>query len=135
VSKPTGPSHHSSFHDTTLSGGPFRARVGTAGADGCEPAEAPDLPARAGVGPCVEPPDDREMRHAVASYEVQGRRTERDANGKPREVVRLDTAQSTAVAFAIAEAMVAENLTVWVFEARPRVGTSPSYRLLRIVGA
>jgi hypothetical protein len=75
------------------------------------------------------------MRHAVASYEVQGRRTERDANGKPREVVRLDTAQSRTIAFAIADAMVAENLTVWVFETKQRSGASPSYRLLRVVGA
>lgn len=75
------------------------------------------------------------MVHAVASYEVQGRRTDRDANGKPHEVVRLDTAQSTTAAFAIAEAMEAENLTVWVFETKQRSGTSPSYRLLRVVGA
>jgi hypothetical protein len=71
----------------------------------------------------------------VASYEVQGRRTETGPDGKPREVVRLDRAQSTTVADAIAAAMVAENLTVWIFETKPRVGRPPSYRLLRVVGA
>ena len=75
-------------------------------------------------------------RHARGvAYEVQGRRTERDAEGKPREVVRLGTAQSTAGAFAIAEAMAAENLTVWVFETTQRVSGARSYRLVRVVPA
>jgi hypothetical protein len=69
------------------------------------------------------------------AYEVQGRRTETGLDGKPREVVRLDKAQSRTVAFAIASAMAAENLTVWVFETEPRSGKPPSYRLLRIVTA
>jgi hypothetical protein len=68
------------------------------------------------------------------AYEVQGRRTETGPDGRPREVVRLDRAQTTTVADAIAEAMVAENLTVWVFETKPRAGHPPSYRLVRVVG-
>jgi hypothetical protein len=71
----------------------------------------------------------------VLAYVVQGRRTDRDADGNAREVVRLDTARSTTVAFAIASAMAAENLTVWVFETEPRSGKPPSYRLLRVVTA
>jgi hypothetical protein len=72
----------------------------------------------------------------VASYEVQGRRTETGPDGKPREVVRLDRAQSTIAAFALAEAMAADNLTAWVFETTTRVGSgSRSYRLLRVVSA
>jgi hypothetical protein len=69
------------------------------------------------------------------AYEVQGRRTETGPDGKPREVVRLDRAHSSAVADAIAAAMVAENLKVWIFETKPRIGRSPSYRLLRVVTA
>jgi hypothetical protein len=69
------------------------------------------------------------------AYEVQGRRTETGPNGKPREIVRLDRAETSTVADAIAVAMVAENLKVWIFETKPRVGRSPSYRLLRVVGA
>jgi hypothetical protein len=72
----------------------------------------------------------------VANYEVQGRRTERGPDGKQRDVVRLETARSTTVAFAIAETMVADNLTVWVFETTTRVGSSSrSHRLLRVIGA
>ncbi len=41
----------------------------------------------------------------VATHEVQGRRTERDPDGKPREVVKLDTATERHIAFAIAIAM------------------------------
>lgn len=72
----------------------------------------------------------------VAKYEIQGRRTERDADGRPREVVRLDTARSTATAFAIAiaETMVAENLIVWVFERSERIGDGRDYRLLKVLG-
>jgi hypothetical protein len=65
----------------------------------------------------------------VVSYEVQGRRTDRDADGRPREVVRLGTARSSAAAYAIAETMAAENLAVWVFERSER-----GYRLLKVVG-
>ncbi len=75
------------------------------------------------------------MGSTVASYEVQGRRTERGADGKPREVVKLDTASSSTVAFAIAETMVADNLKVWVFEITHRVGGARSYRLLRVLTA
>jgi hypothetical protein len=71
---------------------------------------------------------------AVVDYVVQGRRTERDAEGRAREVVRLDKARSATTAFAIAEAMVADDLTVWIFEARPRVGSAPSYPLVRVIG-
>jgi hypothetical protein len=68
------------------------------------------------------------------AYEVQGRRTETGPDGRPLEIVRLDRAQSSSVADVIAAAMVAENLKVWIFETQPRVGRSPSYRLLRVVG-
>jgi len=71
---------------------------------------------------------------AVITYEVQGRRTVHDPGGRAREVVRLDTAASRANAFAIAEAMGAEKLTAWVFEAERRAGRT-SYRLLGIVAA
>ena len=70
----------------------------------------------------------------ATTYEVQGRRTERDPNGRSREVVRLDSAQSRAAAFAIAETMGAEQLTAWVFEAERRVGRT-SYTLLGVVRA
>ena len=74
-------------------------------------------------------------RHARGvAYEVQGRRTETGPDGKPREVVRLDSAQTATVADAIAAAMVAEDLTVWVFETKHRAGCTPSYRLVRVVG-
>jgi hypothetical protein len=68
------------------------------------------------------------------TYEVQGRRTERDPDGKPREVVRLDSARSRAAAFAIAETMGAEDLTAWVFETERRAGRT-SYTLLGVVRA
>jgi hypothetical protein len=68
------------------------------------------------------------------AYEVQGRRTETGPDGRPREIVRLDSAQTSARAHAIAETMVAENLMVWIFETRSRVGRPPSYRLVRVVG-
>lgn len=71
---------------------------------------------------------------AVITYEVQGRRTERDPDGRPREVVRLDTAGSRAAAFAVAETMGAAKLTAWVFEARRRAGRT-SYTLLGVVPA
>ena len=70
----------------------------------------------------------------ATTYEVQGRRTERDPDGKPREVVRLNSAESRAVAFAIAETMGAEKLTAWVFEAQRRAGRT-SYKLLGVVRA
>jgi hypothetical protein len=70
----------------------------------------------------------------VSTYEVQGRRTERDQDGKPHEVVRLDSAGNRAVAFAIAEAMGTEMLTAWVFEAERRAGRT-SYKLLGVVQA
>lgn len=68
----------------------------------------------------------------MITYEVQGRRTERDSGGTVREVVRLDSASSSAVAFAIAETMVAEKLTAWVFRAE-RVSGRTAYKLLGIV--
>ena len=68
----------------------------------------------------------------ATTYEVQGRRTERDPNGRPREVVRLDSAQNRAAAFAIAEAMRAERLTAWVFATERRAGRT-SYTLLGVV--
>jgi hypothetical protein len=70
----------------------------------------------------------------ATTFEVQGRRTERDPNGRPREVVRLDSAQSRAAAFAIAETMGAERLTAWVFKAERRAGRT-SYTLLGVVRA
>ena len=70
----------------------------------------------------------------VVSYEVQGRRTERDAEGKAREVVRLGAARSSGAAFAIADAMVADDLAVWVFETTPRANGARAYRLLRAIG-
>ena len=69
----------------------------------------------------------------MVTYEVQGRRTEQGPDGKPHEVVRLDTASERNVAFAIAETMAAERLTVWVFEKRPQMGRSPAYKLLGTV--
>jgi hypothetical protein len=68
----------------------------------------------------------------VVIYQVQGRRTERDPGGKVRNVVRLESAASRIAAFAIAEAMVAERLTVWVFSAEQRSGRW-SYTLLGVV--
>ncbi len=70
----------------------------------------------------------------ATTYEVQGRRTERDPNGRPREVVRLDSAQNRTAAFAIAEAMRAERLTAWVFATERRAGRT-SYTLLGVVRA
>lgn len=70
----------------------------------------------------------------ATNYEIQGRRTERDPDGRPREVVRLDSAQSRAVAFSIAETMSAEQLTAWVFETRRWTGRT-SYKLLGVVPA
>jgi hypothetical protein len=68
----------------------------------------------------------------VTTYEVQGRRTERDPSGKVHDVVRLDSAPNRESAFAIAEAMRAERLTVWVFAAERRAGR-PTYRLVRVL--
>lgn len=68
----------------------------------------------------------------MITYEVQGRRTERDPDGTVRNVVRLETAPSSHAAFDVAETMVAERLTVWVFEAERRSGTV-SYTLLGVV--
>ena len=65
-------------------------------------------------------------------YEIQGRRRDRGPDGKAREVVRLDTAPNPTAAFAIAETMAADNLTVWVFETTRRAGGIPAYRLLRV---
>jgi hypothetical protein len=72
--------------------------------------------------------------NVATTYEVQGRRTERGPDGKPREVVRLDSARSRAAAFAIAETMRAEELTAWVFETERRAGRT-SYALLGVVRA
>jgi hypothetical protein len=72
--------------------------------------------------------------NVAPTYEVQGRRTERDPDGKPREVVRLTSATSRTAAFVIAETMGAEKLTAWVFEADRRAGR-PSYKLLGVVPA
>jgi hypothetical protein len=68
----------------------------------------------------------------TTTYEVQGRRTERDPDGRPREVVRLDSTRSRTAAFAIAETMGAERLTAWVFAAERRAGRT-SYTLLGVV--
>jgi len=68
----------------------------------------------------------------VITYEVQGRRTERDPGGGARNIVRLATAPSRQAAFGIAEAMAAERLTVWVFRAERRSGRS-TYDLLGVV--
>ena len=68
-------------------------------------------------------------------YEIQGRRRERDPDGNPRDVVRLDTASSTTAAFAIAETMVADDLTVWVFETTRRAAGTRAYRLLHVGGS
>jgi hypothetical protein len=69
------------------------------------------------------------------TYEIQGRRTIRGPVGAPREVVRLDTADERAVAFAIAEAMATERLTVWVFERTPQLRSGPAYTLLATMPA
>jgi hypothetical protein len=98
-----------------------------------EPCRAGDLTWRS---PVLHSPADRddEETNVVTTYEVQGRRTERDPDGKPREIVRLDSAQSRATAFSIAAAMGAEKLTAWVFEAQRRAGRT-SYKLLGVVSA
>jgi hypothetical protein len=70
----------------------------------------------------------------VITYEVQGRRTDRDPAGRRREVVRLDSAASSVAAFAIAETMVADEFTAWVFKAERRAGRR-HYELLRVVPA
>ncbi|MCO1659115.1 hypothetical protein [Pseudonocardia humida] len=70
----------------------------------------------------------------MITYEVQGRRTERDAGGGVRDVVRLRSTPSRAAAFDIAETMTAERLTVWVFAAERREGR-PTYVLLGVVPA
>ena len=71
----------------------------------------------------------------ATSYEVQGRRTERAPEGKSHDVVRLDTADDEAVAFAIAATMAADNLTVWVFETTRNQAGTRAYRLLKVVSA
>jgi hypothetical protein len=70
--------------------------------------------------------------HGVGTYQIQGRRTEWGADGKVRNVVRLESAGSRTVAFAIAEAMAAENLKAWVFRADRESGRW-RYRLLGVV--
>ncbi|WP_214401083.1 hypothetical protein [Pseudonocardia lacus] len=70
----------------------------------------------------------------ATTYEVQGRRTERDPDGKSRAVVRLDTADSRTAAFAVADTMGAEKLTARVFMTRRRAGRT-SYKLLGVVQA
>jgi hypothetical protein len=67
----------------------------------------------------------------VAIYQVQGRRTERNSDGKVRDVVRLESATSRSAAFAIAEIMAADRLTAWVFSAETRSGRW-SYTLLGV---
>jgi hypothetical protein len=72
-------------------------------------------------------------RFPVVTYEIQGRRTDRDpGGGKARDVVRLESAPTRAAAFDIAAAMSAERLTVWVF-ATERRGGKRSYTLLGVV--
>lgn len=68
----------------------------------------------------------------MITYEVQGRRTERDPDGTVRNVVRLESAPSSDAAFDIARTMRAERLTVWVFAAERQAG-KVSYRLLGAV--
>jgi hypothetical protein len=68
----------------------------------------------------------------VITYEVQGRRTDRDPDGTVRDVVRLESASSRDAAFDIARTMTAQRLTVWVFAAERRAGKR-SYRLLGVV--
>jgi hypothetical protein len=71
----------------------------------------------------------------VITYEVQGRRREGGNGDKFQEVVRLDSADSPAAAFTIAETMAADGLKVWVFEAHHRSTLSPTYKLLGVVPA
>lgn len=75
------------------------------------------------------------MLAATITYEVQGRRTERDHVGRSREVVRLDTATDRANAFDIARGMGSEALTAWVLEAEHQPSKPPSYKLLGVVQA
>jgi hypothetical protein len=70
----------------------------------------------------------------MLTYQVQGRRTERDPAGKVRDVVRLESAATRSAAFVLAEAMVADRLTVWVFSAELRAGRW-SHTLLGVVPA
>lgn len=68
----------------------------------------------------------------MTTYEVQGRRRERDPDGTIRDVVRLESAVSRDAAFDIAEIMTADRLTAWVFATERRAGKR-SYRLLGVV--
>ncbi len=68
----------------------------------------------------------------MVTYEVQGRRIDRDPGGRVRDVVRLESASSRTAAFEIAATMVADRLTVWVFRAERRSGRL-SYSLLGVV--
>lgn len=69
----------------------------------------------------------------MINYEVQGRRTERGSDDTRKDIVRLDSASTSASAFAIAETMAADKLTAWVFETERRAGSPPLYRLLGVV--
>lgn len=56
-------------------------------------------------------------------YEIQGRRLERDNHGtRIRDHVRLATADDRDAALAIADSMVADEFTTWVFEVELRAG-------------
>jgi hypothetical protein len=68
----------------------------------------------------------------VITYRIQGRRTDRDPDGKVCDVVRLESAASRSAAFEIAEVLSAQRLTVWVFAAEPRAGKL-RYRLLGVL--
>jgi hypothetical protein len=70
----------------------------------------------------------------VITYQVQGRRTERDPDGTVHNVVRLESAPNRHSAFELAETMTADRLTVWVFKAERRAGKL-SYELLGVVSA
>jgi hypothetical protein len=52
----------------------------------------------------------------MATYEVQGRRMERDARQRViRDDVRLTSADSRTLAFDAAEKMVADGFKTWIF--------------------
>ena len=68
----------------------------------------------------------------MTTYEVQGRRTVRDPDGKVRNIVRLASTTSTSQAFRIAETMAGDSLTTWIFETEPRFG-GKTYKLLHVI--
>jgi hypothetical protein len=75
---------------------------------------------------------EQDVRGPMTTYEVQGRRTVRDPDGKVRDVVRLASATTSDQAFGIAETMAGDDLTAWVFETEARLGRR-TYKLLRVI--